>query len=147
MRSQECRNSCLDPPEDSVYNRPMSEKSLPKKRVPKRKKMKRIPIEYCETVQDFLLRGGEITKCPPRQAGGEGVTQMIYVEGQSFPVGNQLAEYVPSFVRDEATFASAQREEPDGEDDGSAAGWRSYERESIPVSVRPGWTARMRGQL
>jgi len=104
---------------------------LPKKSSPDR-------VNTRENVAEFLLRGGTVTQCPSRSATLVSQSPTIYVDGQHLPMGTVQQEYIPSFVRDIATYDAAQAEVLCPDDDGTPSTWRVYEQSSIPSEWRPG---------
>lgn len=93
--------------------------------------------EHRETIAEFLARGGTIQQCPPKHAIGTGAGHLIVVDGYALPQGTIAPDGVPGFVVSETTYDQARREQASIEDDGTAATWRSYERESVPGKWNP----------
>lgn len=75
-----------------------------------------------ETVEQYLARGGCIIQCPPKSAqGAVTYAPMISIDGHELPLGTGGDEYIPNYVRDTATYDTAQSEPLTVEDDASAA--------------------------
>lgn len=89
-----------------------------------------------ETPEQFLARGGAITRCPPRHAHADTMyTPAIAVDGHYLPVAIGSAEYVPNFVRDLDTYNTAQKDPVSNHDDGSVSLVRADERHAIHPNV------------
>lgn len=82
-----------------------------------------------ETPQEFLARGGRITKCPSKVATGV-APLVIYVDGHALPTYGRIERDVglPHKMTVE-DYDVAQRELVErGTDDGTATMWREHER-------------------
>ena len=89
-----------------------------------------------ETPEDFLARGGRITKCPPRIAIGPSMyTPSIMVDGYELPISLGSYEYLPNFVRDLNTYDVAQADQVTPLDDGSTGVVRLDERRAMRANL------------
>lgn len=90
-----------------------------------------------ETVEMYLARGGQITKCPPKSAENMPMyVPCISVEGYHLPLNVTIgAEYLPNFVNDVTTYDRAQSEQVTAVDDGSVELVRDDERRSIRPTI------------
>ena len=85
-----------------------------------------------ETPEDFLARGGKITKCPSRMAIGPSMyTPSIVGDGYELPISLGSYEYLPNFVRDLNTYDAAQTDQVTPLDDGSTSVIRLDERRAM----------------
>ena len=84
-----------------------------------------------ETIEEFLARGGTITKIHANTASPVTNQPMIHVDNISIPVPSSQYEYVPSFVSSESTYVAAQQETVTSEDIGLSQSWREYEHDSV----------------
>jgi len=104
-----------------------------------------------ETVDMFLARGGQITRCPPRPAQGTTMyATAIVVDGYTLPISTPANEYLPNFVRDLTTYDIAQATRLSSHDDGSVSvvrddaarclqatmGWREHRTRTQPQEDR-----------
>ena len=92
-----------------------------------------------ETIEEFLARGGRIQSVAGHVAMGGPSGVAIHVDGATLPLSSHESEYVPSFVRDLASYDAAQAVAPSDLDDGTAAVWHDYEQSSIPSEWKPAY--------
>ncbi len=89
-----------------------------------------------ETPEDFLSRGGKITKCPPRMASATSMyTPSIVVDGYELPIHLGSYEYLPNFVRDLDTYDVAQADPVTPLDDGSTHSVHSDEQRALRANL------------
>lgn len=81
-----------------------------------------------ETLEEFLRRGGKVTKCPPVKAATN-VSGAFSVEGEVCITALGEPEYIPNYVVSEATYVAAQYDRPDVL---ISHAWREVERQSLP---------------
>lgn len=116
------------------------QKPIPKKRT---RTIKRKPnadgmVPHTETLEQFLARGGKITKCPPKNAD-MCIPGSTYIDGGVFITAIGEQEYIPNYVVSEPTYAAAQNDRPDIL---LASAWREKEIESLPLAIREVATSR-----
>lgn len=84
-----------------------------------------------ETVEEFLARGGSITKIHANTASPVANMPMVHVDGISIPTTSGPYEYIPAFVSSETTYNASQQQMLSGEDIGLSQSWKEYEQDSI----------------
>lgn len=65
-----------------------------------------------ESIEQFLQRGGKITKCVPKPAA-DAITGAFQVDGEICVTALGEPEYVPNYVVSQTTYDAAQFDRPD----------------------------------
>lgn len=94
---------------------------------------------YRESIEEYLRRGGKITKCPPKSAQRM-IEGSLVLDGETFSVIPAGAEAVPQMNR--VSLAQYDKGLEEAIRPPHHLAWRDIERETAPTVVRKLWDGR-----
>ena len=85
-----------------------------------------------ESIEQFLRRGGKITKCDPKPAA-DSISGAFQVDGEICVTALGDQEYIPNYVVSQATYDASQFDQPDALLEPVV---RESELQAMPTAIR-----------